>query len=326
MQNFFDVDDNILSSSLRETKHLMISHGWKDVIFIQGGQRFFIGTRPDGQRISFASCAAPTTNAFGTRISEDKLSTYYLLKELGVSQAYTLPLSNDVKSARKQLQDLIQKYSKIVIKPSDGAHGNHVYTDISDLPSALQAYKNTSLHSKKVLAQQQLESTSPEVRVFCVNYQFVAAFSRIPAHVTGDGRHAVKELIKIENSTIRTAPYQSNLSFIDESMSSEYITKQGIADYVPTLGETVQVIRMCNIGRGGTNENISDIFPPKLKKLSEKIAKKFELPIIGIDFLGENVLEVNSQPSSYYPTGDASASICVEKYVDYLEHCNLSTS
>ena len=66
------------------------------------------------------------------------------------------------------------------------------------------------------------------------------------------------------------------------------------------------------------NKPEHSIFSGSAKKLSEKIAREFELPVIGIDFFGEDVIEVNSGPSLFYPTGDKSSTICVEKYVEMI--------
>lgn len=321
MKNFYDIKDSDLSSSLRTIKYLMQKHGWKGVQLAQGKERLFVGIRPDGRKIFFPSCSAPTASAFGLLAATDKLVSYYIMKELGVSQPDTVLLCGDSAHIRKQLEDTLAKHSRIVIKPLDCSHGNGVHTDITDLESATKAVNEVLKTSDKILAQEQLMVDDYEIRAICIDYKFVAAFARIPAQVTGDGEHTVTELVKIENSTIRTKPYRSDLAYITESMSNDYLSKNHLSNYVPKKGEKVQVIRMCNVGRGGTARNVSDAFPENLKRLSEKIAKKFELPVIGIDFLEDKVLEVNGQPSTYYPTGDNSSTFCVERYVEYLESC-----
>ena len=170
-----------------------------------------------------------------------------------------------------------------------------------------------------VIAQQQLDFTGFETRVICINYRFVEALSRIPAHVTGDGEHTVSELIDIENNTIRTEAYKSNLAFIDREYAERYMAEKGNKDYVPAKNEKVQVIKMCNIGRGGTVEDVTDEFTSEQKALADRIAKTLDLPVVGIDFFGDYVLEVNASPSLYYPLDGPRASFGVEKLVEYLE-------
>ena len=74
-----------------------------------------------------------------------------------------------------------------------------------------------------------------------------------------------------------------------------------------------------NIGRGGTVEDETDTFPLEKKALAEKIAKTLDLPVVGIDFFGDYVLEVNASPSLYYPLDGPRADFGVEKLVDFLE-------
>lgn len=56
-----------------------------------------------------------------------------------------------------------------------------------------------------------------------------------------------------------------------------------------------------------------------MKLISEKIAKVAQLPVIGIDFYGDQVIEFNACPSLYYPTRNETATKAVTKYIDYLE-------
>ena len=88
---------------------------------------------------------------------------------------------------------------------------------------------------------------------------------------------------------------------------------------VTGLDGKVQVVNICNVGCGGTIENMTETLPDDTKHLSETIARSFDLPVIEIDFLDEYVIEVNSSPSLHYPAPDASSTLCVKKFVDYLE-------
>lgn len=61
--------------------------------------------------------------------------------------------------------------------------------------------------------------------------------------------------------------------------------------------------------------------PESIRKLSEEIARLTELPVVGIDFLGDQVIEINKCPSlCYYKPG--TTEINPEptiKYIEYLE-------
>ncbi len=319
MENLFEIDPNILPMTLRSAVPIFKAHGWKEASVIRGKESFIFATRPDGKKLEFCSCAAPATSYFSGVLADDKLATYHLLQSISVPQPETIVLSRD--NYKNELRDLVKKHGSIVIKPSDGAHGNDVFTDLTTYEDAVAT--NDYIYSRNskttILAQQQLFSDEPEIRIICIGGKFVAAYARIPAQVTGDGVHMVSELIDIENSTIRTEPYHSNLNYIDKKSSDEYLKKHNLADYTPESGEKVQVVGMCNTGKGGTMVDITDKITDAKRQEAEAIANITRLPVIGIDYFGDHCVEVNSTPGLYHPVDGPASTICVEKWVEYLE-------
>ena len=315
MEDFFSVDPNSLTMSTKSLQKVLKERGWT-ANFLRSTHQYIFAKRPDGKLFKIVGTVPENTNVFACNISDDKYATYQLLKNIkGVKQAET-----EIATAAS-VSYLLDKYGKIVIKPIDSAHGNGITTNVTTFEDAMEAieFAKQFTSSNHVLAQQQLELTGFETRAICINYRFIEALNRIPAHVTGDGVHTVAELIEIENNTIRTEPYKSNLAFIDKKYSDQYLAEKGNADYVPAANEKVQVVKMCNIGRGGTVEDITDEFSEEKKALADRIARELNLPVVGIDFVGDYILEVNASPSLYYPLDGPRASYGVEKLVDYLE-------
>ena len=317
MQDFFKTPVESLPMSLRAFREEILDRGWKKATLNRGASSFLTVTRPDGKVLNLYSLTPPTTSYFSGFLADDKLASFRVLKSIGAPSPETELLELDPEKRKNQVSRLLKTSKNLVVKPIDGAHGRDVFMNLSS-PEAVEAILPQD-EIKPRLIQTQLSPKSPELRVICINYEFVAAFARIPAAVTGDGVHTVSELIKIENSTLRTAPYKSNLAYIDESLAKDYLEKHSLAEKVPEPGEKVQVISICNVGCGGTIENLTEKLPEKTKRLSETIARAFNLPVIGIDFLDEYVIEVNSSPSLHYPAPDASSTICIKKFVDYLE-------
>lgn len=320
MKNLFEIPASALPGTLRHFQKIAKRRGWKKASLIRGSKESYIlAVRPDGKEIRFCSCTVPDASYFSGTLADDKFATYQLLKTAGIKQPETIALSKG--AYKDELKKLLEKHKSIVIKPADGAHGNDVFVGITDYENALKI--NDYVYARNpesiILAMEQVFADTPEVRVICIDYHFVKAFARIPAQVTGDGTHTVPELVKIENATIRTAPYKSNLAFIDGPASAEYIEKHQLANYVPKSGEKVQVVAACNTGKGGTMIDITDTFSDAKRKESEKIARTMELPVIGIDHFGDYVIEVNSTPALYHPVPGEAAEICIEKWVEYLE-------
>ena len=300
---------------MRFFRKMLHGRGWKAEKLTPDWPHDLILTRPDGKEIRVASSTPPTTSVFALHLADNKLASYNLLEQLGVPQPETL-----VVKSSEDTKQLLDKYGTIVIKPADRAHGRGVTTEITQLgwvEAAIQKAVEASPAMKVAIAQPQLPLDALELRIICIGYQFVEAIARIPAQVTGDEEHNLIELVDLENATIRTEPYKSDLAYIDRSMALNFLgDRQG---EIPAAGEKVRVVSSCNVGQGGTTKDYSNLITDEIKLMSEKIARAAELPVIGIDFYGDQVIEFNACPSLYYPTGDATAIKAVAAYVDYLE-------
>ncbi len=315
MIDFYSLPEENLPMSMRFFRKMLHERGWKVEKLTPKGANDLILTRPDGKEIRVASSTPPTTSVFALHLADNKLASYNLLEQLGVPQPETL-----VVKSSEDTKQLLDKYGTIVIKPADGAHGRGVTTGTTQLgqvEAAIQKAVEASPAIKVAIAQPQLPLDAMELRIICIGYQFVEAIARIPAQVTGDGKHNLIELVDLENATIRTEPYKSDLAYIDRSVALSFLGDcQG---EIPAAGEKVRVISSCNVGQGGTTKDYSNLITDEMKLMSEKIARAAELPVIGIDFYGDQVIEFNACPSLYYPTGDATAIKAVAAYVDYLE-------
>lgn len=327
MEDLFAIPDSKISKSYQSLREVFKARGWKKAKIIKTSETCIFATRPDGKEIWIGFGTPPTTSYGAGRISDDKYITYCLLKDLeDVKQPETKLLKIDEESdTEKTIQEMLDRHSEIVLKPFDGAHGLDVFVGIKDLDSAKSALSTIKEHawSNLVLVQEMLKSEKPEVRAMVIDYKFTRAIARVPASVTGDGVHNVLELIDIENSTIRTAPYRSRLAYINKPSAEEYVKEHDLHSFIPEAGEKIQVTNICNIGQGGTAEDISNEFPESLKRQSEKIARKLNLPLVGIDYFDDYIIEVNKAPSLYYPVDGPGDIFCVQKFVEYLEKIKL---
>lgn len=319
MENFYEIPEEKLRYTARFLRKEMIVRGWGEASAIWTAKKILIfATRPDGKKIRFCACVPSTTSVFAASLAEDKLATYEVFAQEGIPQPETIHLSKDKDKKRDQLAGLLEKYSKIVVKPVDGAHGRGVVTNISDIDEAMKAADSDG----EMIAQEQLLDDVIEVRAICVGGKFIDAYKRIPAMVTGDGEHTILELIDKENRELRVEAYLGEFARIDKKAAIDYLDKCDIdKNRVPAEGEKVRVIGICNVGAGGTVEETK--LTPEQIALVEKIAKIIDLPLMGVDFYGDKVIEINAVPSLYYPTGDESADKCVKAYADYLENLKI---
>lgn len=315
MINFYDLPDQEILMTMRTFRDLIEPLGWQAQKLYREGPNLLLLTRPDGKQLRINSSTPPTTSAFALQLADDKIATHSLLQTINVPQPETVIIHEPSDATQ-----LLAQHQTIIVKPADGAHGQGITTNITSLdqlPAAIDKARAASPKYQLAIAQPQLSSDSPELRLMCINYKFVIAIARIPAMVTGDGQHSVSELIDIENQTLRSEPYTGKPAYVDKPSALTYLGDR--ANYIPKSGEKVRVSATCNVGQGGTVEDYSSRISDTTKSLAELIARTTELPVIGIDFFGDYVIEVNACPSLYYPFSDPQlATKCVGSYVDYL--------
>lgn len=314
MIDYYSIPENELPMSMRFLRKKLKQAGWRAEKLCRESQNNLILTRPDGVTIRVASSTPPTTSVYALRLADNKMMSYELLRDLGVAQPETVAART-----AEDVRPIIEKYSAVAIKPIDGAHGNGVTVGVQDLAQAKAAIEKAveaSPEMQLAIVQPQLPVDELEQRVICIDYRFVMAIARIPAQVTGDGRRTIAELIECENATIRTEPYQGELAYVDAEAAERFLGEK--MNSIPAAGERVRVVASCNVGQGGTAEDCSAKFSVERRKLAEKIARATQLPVVGIDYYGDQVIEINACPSLYYPTGDESAWRAVDAYIEYL--------
>lgn len=189
----------------------------------------------------------------------------------------------------EEIQRLSELTFPLVAKPIDERHGKGVVMSITDKGMAEKVYKNQ--HSD-MLFEETLSGI--EYRIICVNFKFIAAAFRKPAHVVGDGKHTISELIAEKNKhPWRGKGHINNLTLIEcDEMLLVYIKKQGKdLQSIPKDGEEVLLRQTANLSTGGEAWDVSDQVCEENKRLFEKIATVCDLNTIGIDMMCTSISE-----------------------------------
>jgi cyanophycin synthetase len=137
-----------------------------------------------------------------------------------------------------------------------------------------------------------------------------AVAQRVPAHVDGDGKKSVTELVALTNADPRRGiGHEKVLTriVIDEEAES-YAAEQGFGlDDVPPKGRRVYLKRTGNMSTGGISIDRTEEIHPENQEIAEQAAKVIGLDIAGIDFIcpdisvpvretGGGIVEVNAAP------------------------------
>ncbi|MBT8293858.1 MAG: cyanophycin synthetase [Eudoraea sp.] len=244
------------------------------------------------------------TSSIGVELACDKEDTKYLLEQAEVE----VP-RGDIISRESRLEEACRYVGyPLVIKPIDGNHGRGITVDINNYEDALEAFNIAKEVSRRVIVEKYI--TGEDYRLLVINHNFVAAAKRTPAHVIGDGKSSIAELVEEVNKDPRRGYGHEKVL---TAITINDLTKTIIADAGYTVdsvlkeGERLILKDTANLSTGGTAEDVTDIVHPANVSMAERISKIIDLDICGIDVMtsdisqplsdtGGAVLEVNAGP------------------------------
>lgn len=246
------------------------------------------------------------TSSIGVEIACDKEDTKYLLEQAEVE----VPRGDIIRKERSLEEACNYVGFPLVIKPVDGNHGRGITVDINSLKEALVAFAHAKESSRSGVIIVEKFITGDDYRLLVINNQLVAAAIRTPAHVVGNGKSTIQELIDEVNSDPRRGyGHEKVLTQITTNELTKTLIKDAGYTLDSVLPEDERLILKdtANLSTGGTAEDVTDIVHPANVSMAERISKIIDLDICGIDIMtsditkplsdtGGAVLEVNAGP------------------------------
>jgi cyanophycin synthetase len=228
------------------------------------------------------------TNMISVEIAGNKDATKKLLGEMGipVPGGYCIRDEDELESTVKRVG------YPVVIKPLDGNHGKGATVGIGNMKDALNAFNKAKEYSKDVIVEKMLEGN--DFRALVVNKKLIAVAERTPAHIIGDGKLSIQELIDETNrDPKRGYGHENVLTQIDiDGQTQRLIKAKGYAlETILPEGEILHLKTTANISTGGTAIDRTDELHPENVFMFERIAKIIGLDVAGIDVIAPNVSE-----------------------------------
>ncbi|MDJ0904138.1 MAG: cyanophycin synthetase [Xenococcus sp. MO_188.B8] len=247
------------------------------------------------------------TSILGVELACDKEGTKKTLQDAGIP----VP-QGEVISYLDELEEAIARLGgyPIVIKPLDGNHGRGITIDINNWSEAETAYDLASEASKTRSVIVEHYYRGSDHRILVVDGKVIAVAERIPAHVIGDGKSTIKELVRMTNQDPRRGEGHDNLltKIIVDQTSLGVLDKQGYQlTTVLSKGEMAYLRATANLSTGGIAIDRTDQIHPENIWLAQRVVKTIGLDIAGIDMVTPDIskplrtvngviVEVNAAP------------------------------
>ena len=201
-------------------------------------------------------------------------------------QAAGLPVpQGESFSQFKPLINYFQTLEKpVVIKPRLGSRGRHTTTLIYTDNQLHQAYKVAKQLCYWVVVEEHILGSV--YRGTVIGGKLVGILGGDPPRITGDGIHIIEELISIKNAQKPTGVQD----FIPSLATDEFLARQKYnRETILPKNTTIDLSEKIGVSYGGTSFEVTTKTHPDFKKILERAAAIVGDPILGFDFIAEDI-------------------------------------
>ena len=189
----------------------------------------------------------------------------------------------------------------VIVKPNIGSRSRHTYVGIKTVEALREAFVKAKQLSPWVVVEEEIPGFV--FRITLVGGKPAGVMRREPPHVMGDGKHTVQQLMDAENKN----PLRQGSIFHVLELDPATLASQKLSlDAVPEKDRMVILHPKVSRSFGASTTEITDVHPDN-QKLFLKIAEVLDDPLVGVDFIANDlgrswheqpcgIIECNSPP------------------------------
>lgn len=209
-------------------------------------------------------------------------------------------------SERKGLKIFRSLNKPVITKPNLGSRSRHTTIHINTEEEFLKAFRSAKQLSPWVVIEEELKGMV--FRGTIIGGKVAAVMRREPPHVIADGSHTVLELMEEANKNPkRHGPIFHEIPRSEEAEADLKLQNLNW-ESIPQRGRLVTLGQKVGRTTGASTTDVTNIIHPENIKLLEKIYSVLKEPLIGVDFIIEDiqrpwqeqqkcgVIECNSMP------------------------------
>lgn len=266
-------------------------------------------------RYYFQSGETPFNTGSSIGIASNKFSMNKIL------EANKIPVPKARSYSKKTfelepIESLIQEMKfPLVVKPTSGTvDGKDVLCNIQSIEQ-LKNYMRKCYQHHSFLTIEEFHAGLTSYRVLVFFNKIIGITQRIPASITGDGTHNIRELIEIENVNRKILNKTSDLGpiIIDEECNIRLKELNITSESIPANHEIIMLCYTSNSGRGGTEISLKNKVCKENAILFSKAAKALGLNLVGFDVQCENILIPIEKSNGVIIEANHNPDICMHE-------------
>lgn len=258
------------------------------------------------------------TSAVAMSRCDDKRVTRRVLAAGGLRVPAQITVGRGA-DAELTLAAFLHQHRRVVVKPARGEQGHGISVDLDTMDAVQAAIVRARQWCDDVIVEELVPGQ--DLRIVVIDHQVVAAATRRPAQVVGDGSSDLRTLV--ERHSRRRAAATRGESRIPLDAETERCIRAAGHTWASVLPRdaVLAVRKTANLHTGGTIHDVTAQLHPSLRAAAERASRLLDIPVVGLDFMvpavdGEAyaVIEANERPglANHEPQPTA------ERFVDLL--------
>jgi cyanophycin synthetase len=307
-----DVDQVILDLKILREDEMLGPTTWsivkeaqsRGIPFIRLNENSYIQLGYGAHQKRIQASITSQTSAIGVEVADEKTRVKAHLKRSGIP----VPNGRMVTTEEDAITVFKEIGAAVVVKPDVGNHGNGATINVTHVDQLKDAFRVAQGKYPDVIVEEYIHGD--DFRFLVIDGKLVAAAKRDPAHIIGDGKSSIRNLIqKVNSDPLRGFGHEKVLTRIEiDEMTERLLSLSGFSlDSSPKKGVKVHLKTTANLSQGGTATDVTDEVHPEIRLMAERAARIIGLDCMGLDALaadislplaqsGIKVVEVNAAP------------------------------
>lgn len=189
------------------------------------------------------------------------------------------------KSGALKIFNRLQK--PVITKPNLGSRSRHTMIHINTPEELIVGFKKAKKLSPLVVIEEELRGYL--FRGTLIGGKLAGVVKRDQPEVVGDGIHTLRELMEEENKRPERAGPIFHKIVADQETEKELARENIKMDDIPAKDQVITFSQKTSRGCGGTTTEVTDITHPENIKMLEHVASFLNDPLIGVDFIMEDI-------------------------------------